>query len=560
MDKRLKALRERVEGMKRERLHYEDRWKDIARFIAPGCTAFPEDYEKHGEYDSESILNCAPTIALRVLASGMQAGLTSPSRPWFRLTVPDIALAEYEPVKEWLGYVQSLMYDVFGESNFYNVTHQFYGQLAGPGTAAMYIEEYGGGGISCRCFDAGSYWLANNRHGVADVFVRHTKMTAAQMAEMFGEDALSYDVRRSLDAGSSESLYGVWCAIEPNSEWREDALGWRGMRCRCVYWQDGSETEEFLKIAGFHEMPVMAARWDVGDGCVYGRSPSWTALGDCKMLPQLEAAAMAGLDRMVDPPLVAPSSLLNKIDTLPGGITYWDEAGAGASPIRGLYDSVQIPVQYIDAKIAAVTERIKSVFFNDLFMMLTISDRTGMTAREITERHEEKLLMLGPVIERTKFELLDPVIDRVFGILLRAGALPPPPEELSGVPLQVDYISILAQAQKMTGLAAMSELTAMTAALAQIGKPEAVDKLNADQFIDEAGRMLGVPAGVILSDEDVAQIRQAREEAARQQQAAAQAAAAMQQGAAAAHELADTPLGDGSALDALMSLSGGNSI
>ncbi len=558
MDKRLKALRERVEGMKRERSLYEDRWRDIARFIAPGCTAFPEDFEKHGEYEADAILNCAPTVALRVLASGMQAGLTSPSRPWFRLTVPDISLAEYEPVKEWLGLTQSLMYDVFGKSNFYNVTHQFYGQLAGPGTAAMYIEEYGGGGISCRCFDAGSYWIANNRHGVADVFVRHTKMTAVQMAEMFGADALSVDARRAIESGSSEELFGVWCAIEPNPEWREDAIGWRNMRFRCVYWQDGAASEEFLKIAGFHEMPVMAARWDVGDGCVYGRSPSWTALGDCRMLPQLEAAAMAGLDRMVDPPLVAPSALLNKIDTLPGGITYWDEAGS--SPIRGLYDTVQIPVQYIEQKIAAVTERIKGVFFNDLFLMLSISDRSGMTAREITERHEEKLLMLGPVIERTKFELLDPVIDRVFGILLRAGALPQPPEGLSGVPLQVDYISILAQAQKMTGLAAMSELTSMTAALAQIGHPEAVDKLNADQFIDEAGRMLGVPAGVILSDEDVASIRQQREEAARQQQLEAQAAAAMQQAPAAAKDLANTPLGDGSALDAIMSLSGGNSI
>lgn len=558
MDVRLKALRDRVEGMRRERLRYEDKWREIARFVSPGCTAFPEDFEKHGEDDSDDVLNCAPTVALRVLASGMQAGLTSPSRPWFRLTVPDIALADYEPVKEWLGFVQSLMYEVFGKSNFYNVTHQFYGQLAGPGTAAMYIEEYGGAGISCRCFDVGSYWLANNRHGVADVFVRLSKMTAAQMAEMFGEEACSQEVRRALRYGSREEPFSVWCAIEPNGEWRESAMGWRGMRFRCAYWQDGAGTDEFLRIAGFHEMPVMAARWDVGDGRVYGRSPSWTALGDCRMLPQLESACLSGLDRMVDPPLVAPSALLNKIDTLPGGVTYYDDMGN--APIRGLYDAVQLPIQYIDAKIAAVTERIKSVFFNDLFMMLTASNQSGMTAREITERHEEKLLMLGPVIERTKFELLDPVIDRVFGILLRAGALPPPPEELSGVPLQVDYISILAQAQKMTGLASMNELASMTAALVQIGKPEAVDKLNADQFVDEAGRMLGVPPGVVLSDEDVAELRRQREEAARQQQLEAQAAAAMQQAPAAAKDLADTPLGDGTALDALMSLSGGNSI
>ena len=51
---------------------------------------------------------------------------------------------------------------------------------------------------------------------------------------------------------------------------------------------------------------------------------------------------------------------------------------------------------------------IKQGFFNDLFLMI-LSDK-NMTATEVARRHEEKLAILGPVIERQNSEMLDLVL------------------------------------------------------------------------------------------------------------------------------------------------------
>lgn len=553
MNDDLKRLRARVNGMRQEREPYESVWRDVASYVVPGCTAFPEEFSQRGGMGDEAIINDTPTIAHRALASGMQAGLTSPSRPWFKLSTPDMALAEFEPVKQWLSYVESVLYEIFARSNFYDATYSFYEQLCGPGTAAMGVEKDFHRAIRCSTYDVGSYWISNGKGGNADVFVRCTKMTAEQMASAFGVEKCSHAVRNAYEHGNYDAVFTVWYCVAPNGLQDPTAMGWRRMKYRAVYWEDGENPEDFLSVSGCEEFPVMVARWSRGDGRVYGRSPAWTALGDCKMLQSLEQSIYLGLDRLVDPPLIAPSALDGgKLHLLPGAVSYFDET-QGNSSLRSVYEGISVPVQYMDAKVSMVSERIKSTFFNDLFMMMTYSNNTAMTAREITERHEEKLLMLGPVVMNTKSELLDPCIDRVFGIAMRSGLIPPPPEELQSVPLKVDYISILAQAQKMVGLSAMNELVAMTAALVQVGKPDAVDKLDGDQLLDEAGRMLGVPAGVVLSDDSVAETRAARA----QQQQMMQAQAAMQQAPEAAKTLSDTPIGNGSALDALLSMGGG---
>lgn len=549
----LKRMKNRVEGLKTERTKYEDCWRDIDSFIVPGCTAFPERFEEHGELGDSQILNDSPTIAHRVLASGMQAGLTSPSRPWFKLTVPDMQLAEFQPVKLWLSFVEDLLYEIFAKSNFYNSTHAFYGQLSGPGTGAFNIDENFSTVINCRSYDAGSYWINNNKDGRVDVFVRCMKLTVRQIVEKFGLEKCSGDVSKAYDNGDYDSFRTVWNCIMPNGSRDPYSPGTNGKRFSSLWWEDGDSTADFLGRFGYEDFPVMVARWDLGDGCVYGRSPAWTALSDCKMLMQLEQSNLLGVDRMVDPPLIVPSAAKDKLDLLPGGISYFDESQNTGNVIRSVYDGLNVPLQYIDAKVNTVVERIKATMFNDLFMMISMASNPQMTAREITERHEEKLIMLGPVIERTKYEFLDPLIDRTFNIALRKGLLPDAPEELRGVPLKVDYISILAQAQRMTGLSAMNELLGMTANLVKLGSMDAMDKIDSDQFVDEAGRMLGVPPSIVRSDEDVAQLRQQKAQAMQAQQAQA----AMQQAPDAAKKMADTPIGNGSALDALFNMAGG---
>ena len=71
-----------------------------------------------------------------------------------------------------------------------------------------------------------------------------------------------------------------------------------------------------------------------------------------------------------------------------------------------------------------VQKRIKEIFFNDLFLMFQQMEAEPRSATAIDARREEKMVMLGPVLERFQNEALDKVIDRVFNIMLRAQTVP----------------------------------------------------------------------------------------------------------------------------------------
>lgn len=546
-------MKRRVEGMKAERRNWEKTWRDIEDYIVPGITDFPEDYPHRGDRKDALIVNSEPHLAHRVLASGMQSGLTSPSRPWFRLDVPLAELAENQGVKEWLKRVQDLMYLVFTKSNFYDASHSLYEQLGGPGIGAMYVEEDFDTVIRCLEFSAGSYWIAADRFGRVNTFARTWKMTAAQMAEAFGIDNVTQAVKDACRSGGTESAFDVWQLIEPNDERVKGHPGWRGMPFRSLWWESAQQGDEFLRVSGYHEFPVMTPRWNARNGWLYGNSPSWISLPDAKMLQTLEDSSLLGIERLNDPPIVAPTKMKGVLDLLPGGISYFDEQ-AGFQGIQNAYANMPPQVQYVEGKIASVVQRIKAAFFADLFLAITQMQQSGTTAREIEERHSEKLVMLGPVIENMTSEFLNLLIDRTFGIMMRKGLIPEPPEELQGVPLQVDYISTLAQAQKMVGLAGINDLLGYVAGVAKL-KPESVDKLDGDQLIDEVARMLGTPPSVVLSDEAVAEKRAAQAQALEQQQALEQGQAMVQ----GAQSLSNTPLGTGSALDAMMDMAGGAS-
>ena len=228
-------------------------------------------------------------------------------------------------------------------------------------------------------------------------------------------------------------------------------------------------------------------------------------------------AKAKAIDYQADPPLQVPVALKGSADLLPGGISYYDETAGPGNGIRTAFE-VQLDLNGLLLDIQDVRQRINATFYADLFQMISMLDRRQVTAREIEERHEEKLLMLGPVLERLHNELLDPLIDRTFALMLRAGVVPTPPAELEGEELRVEYVSMLAQAQRAVGTGAVDRLLGTVGAVAQL-RPEVVDKLDADQLIDAYADMLGVPPDLIVADDQVAIIREQRAKQEAQQQA-----------------------------------------
>jgi len=532
--------RQRVElirgQLELERSSFITHWKELNDFILPRRGRFFVSDVNRGDRRSNKIIDSTATFSLRTLSSGMMSGVTSPARPWFRLTTPDPDLAEMSGVKEWLHNVTQRMNTVFLRSNLYNALPTLYTDLGLFGTAAMALVEDEDDVIRCYPFPIGSYAVGNDARLNVRVFSREFRMTARQVVERFSKRSAKGEIdwsnistvcRNLYERGSTEAWIDVIHVIAPNEEYDGEKMESRYKKFTSCYFEKGEPVQDnkFLLQEGFDEFPILVPRWEVTGEDVWGTNcPAMTALGDIKQLQLGEKRSAQAIEKMVNPPMTGPTSLRNaKASLLPGDITYLDsrEGQGGFRPVH----EVQLRIGELEQKQQQVRERIQRAFFEDLFLMLAYSDRRQITAREIDERHEEKLLALGPVLEQLNQDLLDPLIDRTFAIMLRKGLLPPPPEELSGSPLRVEYISIMAQAQKMVGLAGLERFAGFAFQMAQVD-PESMDKVDRDQLLTEYGDMTGVPPSVLVPNDEVALIRQARQQQMAQQQEAANLAEA----------------------------------
>lgn len=513
---------QRLEALRSERESFISHYREMSEFIQPRRGRFLVEDRNRGDKRNQKIINNTCTRALRILSSGMMAGITSPARPWFRLATPDPELMETESVRTYLHDVEKIMREVYSRSNFYNAMQTVYQELPLFGTAAnMIVEDYSDV-IRCYPHTAGGYFIAQNDRLVVDVFYQEYDLTVAQVVKKFGLDKVSQVVRDGWKNGRTEQWVTCVHLIEPNDDRIEGAVGAKGMPFRQVYFEKSRNDGEYLSVMGFEEFPVTAPRWEVAGTDVYGTNcPGMEVLGDVKQLQHQEIRKAEGIDKTVRPPMKGPSALKNKeIHNVPGGVTFYDEAGN--SRYEPAY-TVNLPLQYLTADIKEIERRIESTFYVDLFLAITTQDGR-MTATEVAERHEEKLIMLGPVLERVQNELLAPAVDRTFAIMQRGGLLPPAPQELQNMELKVEFISLLAQAQRLVGIGGIDRFMAYVGSVAQMN-PSALDKVDFDQSIDEYGEILGVPPRIIVSDDKVEEIRAARAQQEQMMQAAAVAPA-----------------------------------
>lgn len=510
-------------SLENERTSFESHWRDLSDFILPRRSRFSISDVNKGDRRNQKIIDSTATLAARTLRSGIMSGVTSPARPWFRLTTQDPDLAEWGPVKQWLHMVQQRITASYLKSNLYNILPTVYGDLGVFGTAAMSVEEvFNGDVIHAKSFPIGSYWVAKDDFGRINTFVREFRMTVAQLLETFGSKKngdfdwsnFSTYVRGQYDQGNLQTWIDVTHFVMPNMEYDQKNPIAKFKKFTSCYFESGTgydskQDDKYLRESGYDYFPILVPRWETTAEDVYGTNcPGMEALGDIKQLQNGEKRIMEAVDKMIRPPMKGPSSMKGQAASIiSGDITYIDNVnGQGFEPVY----EVNFRIQEMEMKQSQVRTRIQRSFYEDLFLMLSNLDRRQITAREIEERHEEKLLALGPVLEQINQDLLDPMTDIAFNIHLRQRLLPPPPPELQGMELKVEYISVMAQAQKMLGVSSVERFTQFVGGLAQVDQG-VLRKIKADQIVDVYGEMLSVPPSIVRTDEEVQQIIQAEQ-------------------------------------------------
>ncbi len=512
--------------LKSERASWFAHWQELSSYLLPRSGRFFVQDRNKGERRHNNIYDSTGTRALRVLAAGMMSGMTSPARPWFRLSTADPELAKFGPVKQWLNQTTMLMRDIFARSNTYRALHSMYEELGAFGTASSVILADFGNVIHHYPITTGEYCIATNYRGEVTTLYREFQKTVAEIVAEFGVDKVSPAIKNLHDRGSLDQWVTLIHAIEPRTDRDSTKRDGKNMAWKSVYFEIGGEPDKFLRESGFDQFPAICPRWATAGGDIYGNSPGMEALGDIKQLQQEQLRKAQGIDYMTKPPLQVPTALKNRdVDSLPGGVTFVDVSGPNAG-IRTQFD-VRLDLNHLLADIQDVRERIKGAFYADLFLMLANQTDARMTATEVAERHEEKLLMLGPVLERLHNEMLDPMVEITFERMLAAGIVPPPPPDLQGQNLNVEFVSMLAQAQQAVGTNSVDRFVGTLGQVAQV-KPEVLDKLDADHWADAYSDMLGVDPELVVPNDKVALIRKARAQAQAQAQQAAAAPQAAQ--------------------------------
>jgi hypothetical protein len=541
----------RLTALRDERSTWIQHWQELSDWIYPRRFRYLQTDRNKGTKRNDKIINNKPTISVRVLQAGMMAGLTSPARPWFRLTSSDPLLLSDSEVMGWMSLVERAVLETFAKSNLYNGLHEMYGIQATFATAVMYVEEDDEDDVRAYVIPIGQFCLAASKRQRVDTIYREFSMTVGQLVKKFGKANCSPNVQLLYDKRSYDTWIDIVHVVEPSDDY-DEKIGQFPFRS-CWFEKAAPTDHGFLREHGYEEFPYIVMRWYVTGEDIYGSgSPGMDSLGDCKALQILERRKAQAIDKIATPPMAVPVSMKSqKLSLLPGDTTYVPDGLR--EQVRPLIEVNPQAVPNTEASIQRHEQRIGDTFFVNLFIMMLNDDRQQpSTAREINERHEEKMLQVGPVVERNEDEGLDPLINRVARILARKGKIPPPPQKLLNRRVKIEYVSIMAQAQKLLGTSATERLVSFVGSVSAV-KPDALDLLNYDAIITEYARMLGVPPDSLNKAEIVAQVRQAK--AAQMQQA--QQMAMQTQGAEQAKVASETDLTGDTALSRLINTVGG---
>jgi hypothetical protein len=515
---------------------------------------------------NESIINETATIALNICASGLMAGLMSPSRPWVRF---DPAIPNWRiPAdgRRWLDELRDRFLAVIAGSNWYTAFAEAFKDVAPFGTSPMIINADHDDVLRCYVPVAGEYFLKASSRQVNDGIIREYVQTVQQIVEYFGLKHCPEEVRQAwrTGGGSLDREFVICHMIEPNFD-LSDRSGKRikvlpyHFTYREIYWVRGHAGEGPLSIRGFQERPFIVIRWSKTSNDPYGRSPGMDALGGARQIQQQERRLGEFIDKIVRPPMGADVSLENKPSSIISGeITFMNTQSDGRQSFFPLFQMNPMGVEPMLKSIERVEQRLGRIFYTDTFLAITqmegIQPRNEM---ELQQRVGEKIQMLGPVIELFE-EQVGPAVQRALNLMARRNLMPPMPRSLAGIPMVVTYTSIMKMLQRAAETAGMERTAAVVGSLTEgalaAKLPVPIRTLNLDEFARDYADKMMFPARLVYSQAEVAEHDRIREQQAQMQQAMEATLPAVQ----AAKGLSETQVGGGqNALEAVLGTGGG---
>ena len=510
-----RQLKDNLSRLQEKRSNWESHWQEVSDYMLPRKAEITKQRAR-GDKRHVQIFDATAIHALELLAASLHGMLTSSANKWFSLRFKETELNDIDEAKEWLENSTRRMYDAIAKSNFQQEIFECYFDLIAFGTACLMIEEDQEDTLLFSARHIKEIYIQENKKGFVDTIYRKFKMPVQAVIDKFGADNVSKDTVTTFKKSPFEETTLVHVA-RPRSNFDPQKKDKQNMPVQSIYFE--FESGHIISIGGFNEMPYVIPRYLKASTETYGRSPGMNALPDVKVLNKMVENGLKAAAKQIDPPLLVPDDgMLAPIRMSPGSINFF------RSGSRDRIEPLQINA---NTNVSLNNENQRRDAIAKMFHVdqLLITENRNMTATEVLQRNEEKMRILGPVLGRLQSELLSPLIIRVFNMMLRQGLFQQAPDILSQQELNIEYVSPMALAQRGQELQSLMRGLEIFGSLSQTFP--VMDYVDDNGMVKQIIEILGLPAKVIKSDQEVEQLRaeraQAEQAAMEQQQQMAEA-------------------------------------
>ena len=514
--KRAKKIVKEFETRKSQRVNWNELYEEIAEIFIPNKDdVFNQRHRTTGDRKGINLLDTTGAHSAEVLANTLHSMLTNPSALWLALQAKLGPLNDDPAVVDWLQRLVRQMISMLNQSNFQTQIHECYRDLTTFGTGPLEVLEDDDFVVRFKARPIYNYYTKENEKGLIDDSMTEEDLTVHQAFDKFGEGAFGDEVDQLLRDPSKKITIIHAISKRSNAERLKYASTSKGHAFQSIHiWKDKCM---IVKESGFKEFPIMFPRWSKLSDEELGRSPAMTALADAKMLNTMMRTTIRGAQKIVDPAVMVPDDgMLGRL-SLAAGATNTYRAGT------------QDQVYTIETKgnpalglelIESVRQQVKKIFFID---QLQLGIGPQMTATEVNARIEQQLRLLGPLLGRLHFELLQPMISRILKIMERKNLLPDnPPAAITGnFDLEVFFTSAIAQAQRSQEAGKLRSFLSTLAPIAEFDE-SAGDVVKTDEIVREIGKLEGINSKLFRNTNELKEFREVKQqqidEAKQQQQ------------------------------------------
>ena len=507
-DKRKLAadLKNNLSRLMEKRSNWEIHWQEVADYMLPRKADITMERPK-GDKRHTVIFDGTAIHSLELLASSLHGMLTSSVNRWFGLRFKETAVNQNDEAREWLEEVTDKMYLAISRSNFQQEVFETYFDLIAFGTSCLQIEEDKDDIIRFSSRHVKELYISEDSKGMVNCIYRRFKMSAKATVDKFGLEILSKKTQDTFKKSQFEDI-DIVHVVKPRDMYNPRKQDKQNMPYTSIYFE--YETGHIISEGGFREFPYVVPRYLKASNELYGRSPGMNALPDVKVLNKMVEVGMKAAQKQVDPPLLVPDdSMLMPIRMSPGSINYYRSGSRDRIETLNIGANNPLGLNMEDQRRQAISQ----TFHVD---QLLITENRNMTATEVVQRNQEKMRILGPVLGRLQSELLQPMIIRIFNIMMRNKLFPQAPEILLNQEIDVEYVSPMALAQRGEELNSIVKGLELFGNISQLA-PVALDYIDPPGLIKNLIKILGLPATMIRSDTEVQQIAAEKAEAEAQQ-------------------------------------------